>query len=781
MLRITSYTLATMLVALCPGAGISAEATPKPSPVDGGTEMAVPAQYGNVEALLRLGDLYSDATSAGRDPAKAFSYYRMAAAAGSAAGKLRVGEMQALGEGTTRDSAAGLAAIEEAAASGEAAALALLGNLYSRPDNGVVTPDMPRAFEYYRRAAEAGNDTGILRSGEMLARGQGTAQDTDAGRAIVRRLAERGNGYALVALGDLLSSGDAGAIDGPAAQTAYAKAVTLGRTEALVRLGDFFSSGRAVPPDLAKAFDYYRQATEAGDETGNLRLSEAIFRGRGTAKDIQAGLSAIKAVAAGGNADALALLGDIYSAPASAAVARNPAAALDYYQRAASAGSVAADLRAGEMIAHGDGTVRDVQKGRAMVRRIADMGNPAALISLGDLLREPESRAVDGAGALGAYARAADLGDPDALMRLGDFYSDGMTIAVDLPKALEYYRQATRLGSTAGLVRIGAMTARGQGTPQDVAAGRGMVQMAIDTGDAAAFVVMGDLLSRGDGGPVDLAAAVRAYSEAAALGSTQALLRLGDLYRDGKITQTSGPQAAGYYRKAAEAGDVYGLYSLGSALTEGLLRSAGTAADGVQILRDAQSRGLAEAVIPLADGQLYGNGVRRDAKAAVAMLEQAANEGNLRAARHLLSYYRDGRRDRRSTVLRPDPKRAEALFAAIAPQLSRGDRLFEELLLRVSTSDPKAYQAALGRLHELAPEDRQMLIRTLRTAEENAYVYLAQVRLKEAGFYAGPITGLLGGTTTRAINLYCTSISMSKTCRFGPMSSQAADLLSYAF
>ncbi|MBB6464450.1 TPR repeat protein [Aminobacter lissarensis] len=780
MSRICQVVLMTVFAAFSAGTAMSAETAPEAGPptTSGGatSERAV-----NADALLRLGDLYSNAGNANRDPAKAFDYYRQAADAGSAAARLRVGEMRVLGEGTERDINAGLSIIEEVASAGDGAALASLGGLYSHADSRAIPLDLPRAYDYYRRAAAAGNETGILRSGEMLARGQGIARDREAGLAQIRSLADRGNMHALVSLGDLMNDPDAGALDAGQAETAYAKAAALGHADALLRLADLYGSGRAGKPDYAKAFEFYQKAAEQGQSFGKLRVAELTFRGQGTRQDVEGGLASIKGLADAGDAEALTFLGDVYSGMVQSPVATDAGTGLGYYKRAAEAGNTRAALRAGEMTAHGLGTLRDVSGGRDIVRRFADAGNPQALISLGDLLREPESGDVDGDAALAAYERAASRNEAEALVRLGDFYSDGMTVAVDLAKALDYYRQAAGLGDVIGVVRAGAMLARGQGTAQDVAAGRAMVKAATASGEAEAHVVMGDLLSRGDAGPPDVQAAMREYAEAASLGRTQGLIRLGDLYREGKLLQSNGKKAAGYYRQAAEAGDPYGLLILGSALSESLLRNAGKPADGVAALRQAQATGLDDAVIPLADAMLYGMGTKRDAKAAVALLEQAAGSGNIAAARHLISYYRDGRRYGRTTFIKADPKRAEQLIAGVSPWLSRGDRLVEEMLFAAAGSGRQDYQSIAARIPELSVEQRQSLVRMMRTTHPNGYIYLAQQQLKQAGFYRGPVNGVLSGTTTRAVNRYCAEKSVPNACRFGPMSSQAGDVLSYAF
>ena len=171
----TSHLVLSAVVLTLAGAAWSAEATSDQSAPPASGDSGIAARVGNADALLRLGDLYSDEDNANHDPAKALNYYQRAADAGNVVAKLRVGEMRVFGHGTQPDTAKGLSLIEEVAAGGDGAALALLGGIYSHADPSAVPIDLPRAYEYYRRAAAVGSATGILRSGEMLARGEGTA------------------------------------------------------------------------------------------------------------------------------------------------------------------------------------------------------------------------------------------------------------------------------------------------------------------------------------------------------------------------------------------------------------------------------------------------------------------------------------------------------------------------------------------------------------------------------------------------------------------------------
>lgn len=514
-------------------------------------------EAGNGEALVLLGDLHrpGDDSPVAKDAAKSMSYYRSAAKLESNAGKLRVGEMTALGLGTAQDVEGGVAIINAAVSkSKDTSGLVLLGYLYSRTDGGVIAIDLPAAYAYFRRAAALGDETGILRAGEMLARGQGTARDVVRGRDVVRRLADKGNTFALISLGDLLSDGTAGPADAGAAADAYERAAGLGRADALLRLGDLFSLSTLVAPDHARAFDFYRRASAAGEFAGALRVGEMTVLGQGTPKNVDAGLRMISELAGSGNRDALVLLGNLYSTEGRGAVAADPAKAYGFYRQAADLGSVTGTLRAGVMLARGQGAAPDVAGGRTLLRKLADAGNPYALVALGDLASDGSAGPLDGASAVADYEKAAALGRNEALVRLGDLYRQGAAVTGDAPKSFSYYRRAMTAGDESGKLRVGEMMARGEGTTQDVVAGLALLNEVGEAGDQYAYVLIGDLRSTGAAGPVDGQAAVAAYEKAAAGGLADALLRLGDLYRDGRGVTADGKRAAEYYLKAVDVG-----------------------------------------------------------------------------------------------------------------------------------------------------------------------------------------------------------------------------------
>jgi TPR repeat protein len=272
--------------------------------------------------------------------------------------------MKMFGQGTGKDVESGLAIVKALAAAGDADSLLFLGDLYQGRGN-VVRTDLAQSYGYFRKAAEAGSVLGKVRTGEMLARGQGVAQDVTAGRDLVYAIAELDNPVALVSFGDLLTDRNSGPIDLSGAQSAYERAAALGRADALVRLGDIFRAGTIVAVNPAVAFRYYQRAEAAGDLIGKLRVGEMTALGEGTPKNVEAGLALVRRVAQAGDDYAYVVLGDL-------CISINTEAAVDAYEEAAQRGRIDALLRLGDLYRSGRGVPVDGKKAAEYYLRAAN-------------------------------------------------------------------------------------------------------------------------------------------------------------------------------------------------------------------------------------------------------------------------------------------------------------------------------------------------------------------------------------------------------------------------
>jgi TPR repeat protein len=517
------------------------------------------------------------------------------------------------------------------------------------------------------------------------------------------------------------------------------------QSDALLRLGDYYSDGAAASVDYVRALDFYRQAAAAGRAGGTLRIAQMLIAGQGTAPDLPGGLALLESLAADGYPAALVALGELY---------------IDGIPNALDAAP---------------------GKGLTLLRRAADGGDTNAMMLLGDALIALRGADADATEILAIYQRAAALGRVDALLRIGDFWTEGALVPVDLGKGFAAYEKAAGAGSSSAVLRMAEMLARGHGVEADAGRGLQMVRDEADTGNATALLLLAELLLSGDVGPRDGAGAIAALEAAAAAGRPEALLRLGEIYRDGGVVPADSERAYGYLQAAAAAGHGFAHYLLGRGLTEGRFDRPGGPAEGLAMLQEALATGTEDAVIGLANAHLYGYGMAQDPEAAIALLEAEAAAGNLAAARRLQALFRDGSRDGDVVLVAPDAARAQAYLNLLAPRLGWGDRLVETLLMHAANTTDGNYQLLAGRLAELSPDDQGSLLRNLVGVAPNAFVYLVQRQLEIVGLYAGPQHGQLDQPTISAILQFCDRKQMGELCRRGPLTSQSAQVLSYAF
>jgi uncharacterized protein len=371
--------------------------------------------------------------------------------------------------------------------------------------------------------------------------------------------------------------------------------------------------------------------------------------------------------------------------------------------------------------------------------------------------------------------------DSDALLRLGDLYYDGEVVETDYAKAFIQYAEAAAAGSMTGKIRMGEMLARGQGTAQDIKRGRAIVSEVADNDSSSALVSLGDLYARGDAGPMDPNNAINSYNKAAALGNTQAMIRLGDLYLYGRFGRANGRKALGYYRGAADAGNPYGFYGLGNIYLNRLAGRAGSLTEGVSLLQQAERAGVAGAIVTISNSYFYGTGKRPNPKRALANLVDAMQQGNVEAGKELVAAYRDGKRDGRVRLVKRDPVLARKHLHQIETKLTKSQLAFEVYLLDSAAASSPTYRKLYDRLQEISVRDRSNFIRELRTVNPRVYVYFVQTKLKELQLFRGEASGTLSAKTSLAMRKFCGRSGTRYFCSKGPMSSQHAEILSYAF
>jgi TPR repeat protein len=266
-------------------------------------------------------------------------------------------------------------------------------------------------------------------------------------------------------------------------ETAWNK---IGYDEAALMLARQHLYGRGTPKDGAAAVAWLEKVDNKPYAPGDrMRFDpaqpdamtprvEAAFmlarmydRGIGVARDPARARAWYDKAAGYGFVPALDILGE--RALAGTDGPRDPVRALSQLKEAADAGYPAAQFHLARAYYDGDGVPRDLATAHAYFDAAARAGMPAALFAAGRMLDLGEGVKADPARAIVYYKDAALKGDRDARFALGTYFYSGEVVGKNLATARQWFGAAAREGQPDALFNLGAMVAHGEGGAKDPA------------------------------------------------------------------------------------------------------------------------------------------------------------------------------------------------------------------------------------------------------------------------------------------------------------------------
>jgi|GEM_PF-1296167 len=161
-----------------------------------------------------------------------------------------------------------------------------------------IGQDYAKAFDWYRKAANAGDPEAQTELGLMYAKGYDVTP-VDYKEAIhwTRIAAEQGYVGAQYNLGVAYDNGLGVEADLPTAFSWYLKAAEQGYDIAQFNVATMFEAGQGVLQDLASARDWYQKAADQGNAPARYNLGNMYLTGRGVEKDAARGLALVEASA----------------------------------------------------------------------------------------------------------------------------------------------------------------------------------------------------------------------------------------------------------------------------------------------------------------------------------------------------------------------------------------------------------------------------------------------------------------------------------------------------
>lgn len=171
--------------------------------------------------------------------------------------------------------------------------------------------DYQKAFEYYSKAAEQNDPTGLNNLGSLYYSGIGSERNTALARTLFEKAAALGNPDSAVNLGFIYISGNGAPLDKEKALTYFEQASESGNPAAQFMVGYAYYLGILQPKNDDKAAHLVKTAAEAGFDEAQLVLADMYMNGRGFPQNYSNAVRALRAAASQGNTEAMMKLADI--------------------------------------------------------------------------------------------------------------------------------------------------------------------------------------------------------------------------------------------------------------------------------------------------------------------------------------------------------------------------------------------------------------------------------------------------------------------------------------
>jgi len=161
------------------------------------------------------------------------------------------------------DPEVGPLALRQAAAAGDTFAQFEIAGRYM--EGREVEQNLPKAVEWYSRAAGKGFAPAQYRLGSMFEKGLGIPKDLQSARSWYTRAADKGNAKAIHNLAVLHAEGGLGERNFNRSSQWFIQAANYGVTDSQYNLGILYAQGLGVERNMSESYKWFSLAAKAGD------------------------------------------------------------------------------------------------------------------------------------------------------------------------------------------------------------------------------------------------------------------------------------------------------------------------------------------------------------------------------------------------------------------------------------------------------------------------------------------------------------------------------------
>ena len=229
--------------------------------------------------------------------------------------------------------------------------------------------------------------------------------------------------------------------------------------------------------------------------------------------------------------------------------------ALHWATKAAAGGSADAKAILAHIHAHGPDRYQDPGKSSTLYRESAEQGSPKGAFGYGMLLMRQPAQAAMGDQAAYWIRRAADAGIPLANYICGYICEHGIGLPTDPAEAAMFYERSARRGVVRGQLRWGMLLIEGTHVGRNAVEGESWLRKAALAGEPEAANAVGDLYARELDLPPNFLEAARWYRHAAERKHGPAAFKLAQLLANNMLgLPLDLDEAVHWYCLAVEAG-----------------------------------------------------------------------------------------------------------------------------------------------------------------------------------------------------------------------------------
>lgn len=307
-------------------------------------------------------------------------------------------------------------------------------------------------------------------------------QDDAQAISLLHKAADRGYMAAEESLGIFAETGVGMSQPAPAeALQWYEKAARQGSNDAATNIALMYANGKGVGKDAAQAVNWFQHAAEGGEASAQYNLALMYARGEGVPKDYHEAIRWLTAAADQNVVPAMLDLAEFSMRPPDPTLTQDVAKAVKYYEKAADAGNVLAQVNLASIYSKGFEGKPDYAQAVMWYRKAAEQGDRDGQFGLAVCYALGRGVPVDYEEARRWFTSAADQGQVQAQFDLGVIYEEGQGVPADRDVAAHYYELAAEKGMGKAQYRYGVLLARTKESRTDRVAAYKWLMLAQDS------------------------------------------------------------------------------------------------------------------------------------------------------------------------------------------------------------------------------------------------------------------------------------------------------------